>query len=329
MASFFESITQSFTPDLLGPLGKAVGLDGPSTLKGLEVAGPLLTSALASKGSSPEGLDSLMGMVSQVGSSSAPGDFMKMFTSGASTNMLSGLFGSGLSAITGTLDRKLGFKVGPLLAMAAPFVMNQLSRKISAGGLDKAGVARFLQDEQKGFEAAGGNTAKLVQDALTAGREASTTRARYSSEQWNTVRLGPIAAAGMVIGASPSGAIGIAKEVVALGEAVTVLKKNASPTSLFSLLTDKDVTEDELNQLPKDQAAQMRLITNSVAAVETNSPVDAAGYRQFLVDLVTKVAEASKEGGFLGIGGTRVSAAEQSVIDQIKTAVGSGGQRAH
>jgi hypothetical protein len=37
----------------------------------------------------------------------------------------------------------------------------------------------------------------------------------------------------MVIGASPSGAVGIAKEVVALGEAVTMLKKSASPTSLF------------------------------------------------------------------------------------------------
>jgi hypothetical protein len=87
------------------------------------------------------------------------------------------------------------------------------------------------------------------------------------------------------------------------------------------------VTEDELKALPNDQAAQMRLVTNSVAAVEANSPVDAPQYRQFLVDLVTKVAEASKEGGFLGIGGTRVNEAEQAVINQIRTAV--GGARAH
>jgi hypothetical protein len=33
------------------------------------------------------------------------------------------------------------------------------------------------------------------------------------------------------------------------------------------------------------------------------------------------VAEASKEGGFLGIGGTRVSAEEQAAIDEIKAAV--------
>jgi len=34
------------------------------------------------------------------------------------------------------------------------------------------------------------------------------------------------------------------------------------------------------------------------------------------------VAEASKEGGFLGIGGTRVSAQEQQAIDEIRAAVG-------
>ena len=32
-------------------------------------------------------------------------------------------------------------------------------------------------------------------------------------------------------------------------------------------------------------------------------------------------AEASKEGGFLGIGGQQVSAEEQAVLDQIKSAL--------
>jgi hypothetical protein len=38
---------------------------------------------------------------------------------------------------------------------------------------------------------------------------------------------------------------------------------------------------------------------------------------RLLVDAATRVAEASKEGGFLGIGGTRVSAQEQEAIDEI------------
>jgi hypothetical protein len=34
------------------------------------------------------------------------------------------------------------------------------------------------------------------------------------------------------------------------------------------------------------------------------------------------VAEASKEGGFLGVGGTRVSEPEQKAIDEIRAVVG-------
>jgi hypothetical protein len=37
-----------------------------------------------------------------------------------------------------------------------------------------------------------------------------------------------------------------------------------------------------------------------------------------MVSVAESVAEASKEGGFLGFGGVRVSEREQSVLDQIK-----------
>jgi hypothetical protein len=51
-------------------------------------------------------------------------------------------------------------------------------------------------------------------------------------------------------------------------------------------------------------------------------PAEAAGYGKFLVDVATAVAEASKEGGFLGLGGMRVSAEEKRAIDQIKSVAG-------
>ena len=56
--------------------------------------------------------------------------------------------------------------------------------------------------------------------------------------------------------------------------------------------------------------------------MSANTPTEGAAYGRFLVDLARKVAEASKEGGFLGMGGTRVSEAEQNVIDRIQAAVG-------
>src|SRR5262249_45255833 len=157
-----------------------------------------------------------------------------------------------LSAIGGTLDRALGFKVSPLLAMAAPFLLSQISQRMKSGGLDKAGVARLLQDEQKSLAAVSGPTSHLIQKALAAGTGASAAIARYSPEQWSKVRLGPIAAAGLVIKASPSGLAGAAKEVLAASEAVATLKKNTAPTSILNLAADKDVTADELKSLPTD-----------------------------------------------------------------------------
>ncbi|NJM09202.1 hypothetical protein HC891_27880, partial [Candidatus Gracilibacteria bacterium] len=47
----------------------------------------------------------------------------------------------------------------------------------------------------------------------------------------------------------------------------------------------------------------------------------ALGYRTWLFDLAQRVANASREGGFLGIGGDAVDAREQGLLDALKTAL--------
>ena len=61
--------------------------------------------------------------------------------------------------------------------------------------------------------------------------------------------------------------------------------------------------------------------------VAANNAGESAAYGQSLVDLATTVAEATKEGGFLGIGGTRISEAEQVAIDQVKAVAQPGPDR--
>ena len=319
MASLLESFGQALQPDIVGQFGKTLGLDGPSMTKGLGVVGPLLASAMANTAATPSGLDNLMGMVQQVSGSSTPSDLMKMARGGASSRMISSLFGSGASAVGGTIDRALGFRASSLLGVAAPFVFSQLSQRVSAGSLDKAGVATLLREERKSL--AGGEADALVQQALRAGEEASTTRARYSTEQWNMIRLGPIAAASLVIGASPSAAAGIAKEVRAFGDAIASLRNSASPESVFSLATAEPINTQDLMALPQEPAELIAMLQRSVATVRANNPVDGATYAQSILELAAKVAAAAKEGGFLGIGATRVSGAEQAAFDQIRVAV--------
>jgi uncharacterized protein DUF937 len=248
MASLFESLTQSLTPEVMGAIGKTTGLDLNQATKGLGVVGPLITSALANRASTPDGLSGLMNALSPSSGGGLLSDLSKTISSGgAPASMMSSLFGPGLGAMGATIDKALGFKVSPLIAMAAP--LKQLSQRMTAQKLDQNAVAQLLRDEQTALASKTDKaTATLVQQALDAGKEATTTKARYPADQWNDVRLGAAAVAVHVMGA--------------------------------------------------------------------------AAYGRLLVDAATHVAEASKEGGFLGIGGTRVSAQEQQAIDEIRAAVG-------
>ena len=49
---------------------------------------------------------------------------------------------------------------------------------------------------------------------------------------------------------------------------------------------------------------------------------EADAYRKMLADVAEKAADASKEGGFLGFGGVRVSDRERAFISEVKKAAG-------
>ena len=49
---------------------------------------------------------------------------------------------------------------------------------------------------------------------------------------------------------------------------------------------------------------------------------EADGVKRWLVMIAQRVAEAAKEGGFLGVGGTRVSRAEVAAIRDVASALG-------
>ena len=99
-------------------------------------------------------------------------------------------------------------------------------------------------------------------------------------------------------------------------------KKTSAPTSLVGLIFENALSETDLQKLGADQTASIELLKQAVGTISKSSPAEAAGYGKFLVDVATAVAEASKESGLLGLGGTRVSAEEKRAIDQIKSVAG-------
>jgi len=59
------------------------------------------------------------------------------------------------------------------------------------------------------------------------------------------------------------------------------------------------------------------------AILDAKAPQDAAGFKAWLQTISEHVAEAASEGGFLGIGGVKVSDAEKATLADISKALGT------
>jgi hypothetical protein len=57
------------------------------------------------------------------------------------------------------------------------------------------------------------------------------------------------------------------------------------------------------------------------ALIETKAPEDAPAFKVWLRQISQRVAEAAKEGGFLGFGGVPVSEAEKATLAEISAAL--------
>ena len=57
------------------------------------------------------------------------------------------------------------------------------------------------------------------------------------------------------------------------------------------------------------------------AVVDAKAPGDAVAFKSWLREISQHVAEAAREGGFLGIGGVAVSEAEKATLAEISSAL--------
>ena len=149
----------------------------------------------------------------------------------------------------------------------------------------------------------------------------------YTPEEWKTITAAPLMAGLLVSVSDLSGPIGLVKEGLSVARAVSETPSTAN--ELIKVLAEGIKTQGgrpEMPELPRDQAgARAALIDGckqAAAAVAQKSPSEAEEYKRWLVSLAQKTAEAAKEGGFLGIGGTRVSTAESTALTELAAALG-------
>lgn len=159
------------------------------------------------------------------------------------------------------------------------------------------------------------------------------TRADFSASEWQVLRNAPHLVVVAVAAAGGSGLFGSLKEAVApAGGIMEVLKGR---NGLLRDLCSRDEVTAAIEALKEQAKAadfptmqdrfRQDAIAKSRAALEIlrdqGSLEDVEAYGGFLMNLGERVANAAKEGAFLGFGGERVSENERILLTELAEVV--------
>jgi hypothetical protein len=161
-----------------------------------------------------------------------------------------------------------------------------------------------------------------------------TSKSDFSEDQWAQVVRAPFVVGFAVTLSDPGGPIEASKEQMA------AIRGAMNPPSREGLLTDVALDVQGMTQKREHplkgyrppsggdprEALLEELRATRVIVESKATPEEAAAFGRWMVDVAQAVAEAAKEGGFMGIGATRVSDREQAVLEQVRAAVGGTGE---
>ena len=155
-----------------------------------------------------------------------------------------------------------------------------------------------------------------------------STKADFSADQWDLLRTSPMMAAVLVMTASPSGPVGLVQESAAAGRMILEAADTAQTPLLKSLADDMKGSMSIAKMPPRAtptavQEAATEILRRTSELLETKAtPEEATEVRQWLTKVAQATAEAAKEGGFLGFGGTLVSEQEKAAIARVNSTLG-------
>ena len=156
-----------------------------------------------------------------------------------------------------------------------------------------------------------------------------STQKDYTPEEWKAISVAPFLAGLYVSMSDPSGLVGVAKEAMAVGRTIAETGLTSSTEIIKSLSEGFKAggQRPEMPDIPKRdltaaRAAMAEHLQKATAVIAAKSPAEADAYKTWLLAAAKKVAEAAKEGGFLGFGGTLVSDQEQAALEELAGKLG-------
>jgi hypothetical protein len=160
-----------------------------------------------------------------------------------------------------------------------------------------------------------------------------TAKIDFTAEEWNQIRRAPFMAGLVMVAASPSGPFGVVKEMFAVGKMLADVKREGASSDLAkAVVADLETAEGRQRSVPAEfqgkapdqlRSAALEACRQAAAVVEKKAkPDESQAFKQWLISIGHRVADAAKEGGFLGFGGVRVSEQETSALKDLTSALG-------
>ena len=162
----------------------------------------------------------------------------------------------------------------------------------------------------------------------------------FTEDQWFTISSAPSLIGSAMAVAGRSGVMGTMKEVMTSGQTLAAGGDKYPSNSLIQAIVPDSggdraaakeqmlATREKFMEQHKEQGIKSPedmadfAIQSLESALTLLAPVasdqDVAEYKEWVVETGQAVAEAAKEGGFLGMGGQQVSDAEVAFLDRVR-----------
>ncbi len=149
-----------------------------------------------------------------------------------------------------------------------------------------------------------------------------TTKAEFNAEEWEMISAAP-AIAGLIVASAQRG--GTLRESVAMAKTYAAARQEHTSGDLVGeiVATAPHFDHKEFSSKEDLRTRGLGKISEAVGLVRDEATLDElVDYREFVLNVANHAAEADKSGGFLGIGGERVTGQEEAALAEITTALG-------
>jgi hypothetical protein len=144
------------------------------------------------------------------------------------------------------------------------------------------------------------------------------TKADFNADEWSKLVEAPLLAGMRVSGASGGGKI---REAVAVAKVYGEARTQHGDSALLDEIVGSPPGVEQTGPGDDPAAVVAARLKEALRIVDEKSPADSDAYRSFIVAVARGAAEAHKEGGFIGIGGRKISEEEAAALDEIQAVV--------